>query len=701
MGNIKLPDKDLYLGDAKIYNSDGSVVTPAVVGTDAVTTIKIKDLNVTDAKLATDIKVGSLGDLNTSEGDSVVGAINEVDTNADAAAAAAVINSTNIGTLTSLTTTEKTNLVGAINEVNAENSGQVTLTGAQTLTNKKLTTPVISDGDAGLTITSTNQTNASATATVPDIVDAADEFVMKDTTQTLTGKTLTSPKIVTTGCIADGGGDEYVVFTESTTPKTYIGITQGDTGVAPQVRGAGETNTDLLLAGTGTGDVYIGDGADVTKDITFELVGATTGKTMTIASSHDNDRTLTLPNATDTLVGKATTDTLTNKTLTSPTITTMLIDDSDAGLTVTSADQTHATPTATIPDIGDAADEFVMKDTAQTLTVKTLTSPTLTTPKIATTGAIVDAGGDEYIVFTEATTPKTYIGITSGDTGVAPQVRGAGETNTDLLLAGTGTGNVYIGDGADVTKDINFELNGATTGKTMTIICSQSDDRSLTLPDASDTLIGKDTTDTLTNKTLTSPKINEDVVLAATSTTLDVAATKSTYGARLYYLGTPELDDDDQIVTITNMKVGTYTIAANPDVPRVVTLTHAAVGAVDTLGTVTIVGTDSADEELTEVLTPVNGTKVTGTKAFKTVTSATGAGWVISEGNDTLIIGTGPALGLPEASASISTTNTLATFGTVPEVGSAVGTGSEVSTTTVTLSSALDGSAVMIFTSAA
>jgi hypothetical protein len=40
-----------------------------------------------------------------------------------------------------------------------------------------------------------------------------------------------------------------------------------------------------------------------------------------LSSTQTVDRTLSLPDATDTLVGKATTDTLTNKTLTSPTIT--------------------------------------------------------------------------------------------------------------------------------------------------------------------------------------------------------------------------------------------------------------------------------------------------------------------------------------------------------------------------------------------
>lgn len=95
----------------------------------------------------------------------------------------------------------------------------------------------------------------------------------------------------------------------------------------------------------------------------------------------------------------------------------------------------------------------------------------------------------------------------------------------------------------------------------------------------------------------------------------------------------------NKIVTSTNMKNGTYTIAAQPITPAQLSVLATGVGGNDTMGTVTFVGTDIHDVAQTEVVTPIAGTTVYTTKMFKTVTSATGAGWVINSTNDTIVIG--------------------------------------------------------------
>lgn len=57
-------------------------------------------------------------------------------------------------------------------------------------------------------------------------------------------------------------------------------------------------------------------------------------------------------------------------------------------------------------------------------------------------------------------------------------------------------------DSGDVTKQAQFQLSGITAGQT----------RVYTLPDASDTLVGKATTDTLTNKTISGGAINNATI---------------------------------------------------------------------------------------------------------------------------------------------------------------------------------------------
>jgi hypothetical protein len=182
--------------------------------------------------------------------------------------------------------------------------------------------------------------------------------------------------------------------------------------------------------------------------VTTSSVDILTGKTLTSPriSSITNTGTLTLPTSTDTLVGRATTDTLTNKTLTSPTLTTPILGTPQSG------DLTNCTfPTLNQSTTGNADTatkiasitntDIVQLDASQTLTSKTLTAPTIT-------GAGAIAG-----VFTG--------NITGNVTGNADTVT----TNANLTGPVTSTGNATaIADGAITTamqKHLQtFEFNG-------------------------------------------------------------------------------------------------------------------------------------------------------------------------------------------------------------------------------------------------
>ena len=280
---------------------------------------------------------------------------------------------------------------------------------------------------------------------------------------------------------------------------------------------ATSTTTGSIQTDGGVGvakALYVGQEI-TTANMDFIMGAASAATTTTLRSSASSSgKVLTLPNVTDTVVTRTTTDTLTNKTLTTPVIASL--------------QQASGTNTLTMPA---ATDTLVGKATTDTLTNKTLTAP-----KIADAGFIADANGAELLVFQTTSSAENHFEITNAADSGGPTFAALGDdTNVDMLLTAKGSG-VVKADGTEVVtltgshtltnktltaptvsglvlSDASIVLEGATADayETTITVTDPTADRTITIPNLTGTVSLLDGTETLSNKTLTSPLVTTKV----------------------------------------------------------------------------------------------------------------------------------------------------------------------------------------------
>ena len=334
-----------------------------------------------------------------------------------------------------------------------------------------------------LEVTDLNDTVAALNG-VQNLLIPNDSIIFEGATDDAHELTLVAPDVTS---------DKTVTLPNATT--TLVGTDTTDTLT-------NKTITSPIVSGLTLSDA----------SIVFEGAVADSYETTLTVGEPTEDRTITLPNATDTLVGRATTDTLTNKTLTSPVISGLTISDAsivvegatanDFETTLTFTDPT-ADRTITFPDASGTVafaseiTNFITASSTDTLTNKTLTSPVVsglqlsdgsivvegaTANDFETTVVFTDPTADRTITFQDVTGTVALLADISAATG-GSVTETAVQTLTNKTLTSPLISGLTITDGSILVEGATADSHETTLAFT-----DPTEDRTITFPNASGTV---------------------------------------------------------------------------------------------------------------------------------------------------------------------------------------------------------------------
>jgi len=194
--------------------------------------------------------------------------------------------------------------------------------------------------------------------------------------------------------------------------------------------------------------------------VAFEGASPDAFQTRLKATDPTKDNIITLPDSTGTVTLDNTIQTLTNKTLTAPIISSI----SNSGT------MTVPTGGGTLATIGGT----------QTFTNKTLTSPIINTAKIGT--SLNDVNGNELIKVTATGSAVNELTIANGASQTGPTLSATGShTDLNIIMTPKGTGSVELNKAAFSSSTIDD--NGAASTSATLIIGNKGSQLDVSLAD--------------------------------------------------------------------------------------------------------------------------------------------------------------------------------------------------------------------------